>query len=124
MLESVDGTVIVATWDFGKACNDAALEALQQGGTALDAVEQGAWVAEADPGNNSVGRGGIPNQQGEVEVDAAIMWGPGSQAGSVAASRIWHGCHVSFRFYSKLGRVFARPNVDASRRYYASGSSK
>ena len=85
MTESVDGTLIAATWDFGKACNDAALEALQQGGTALDAVEQGAWVAEADSGNNSVGRGGIPNQQGEVEVDAAIMWGPGSQAGSVAA---------------------------------------
>ena len=53
----------MATWDFGKACNDAALEALRQGGTALDAVEQGAWVAEGDPGNNSVGRGGIPNQQ-------------------------------------------------------------
>ena len=80
-----DGAVVVATWEFGKACVEAALEALGKGGSALDAVEQGAWVAEADPGNSSVGRGGNPNSKGVVQVDAAIMWGPGHRAGSVAA---------------------------------------
>lgn len=77
--------VVVATWEFGAACVDAAVRALQQGGTALDAVERGAAVAEADPGNRSVGLGGTPNRDGVVQVDAAIMWGPGHGAGSVAA---------------------------------------
>ncbi|MBQ41128.1 MAG: glycosylasparaginase [Gemmatimonadetes bacterium] len=77
--------VVVATWEFGAACVDAAVHTLKQGGTALDAVESGAAVAEADPANRSVGFGGTPNRDGVVQVDAAIMWGPGRQAGSVAA---------------------------------------
>lgn len=77
--------VIVATWTFGKACNEAAAGVLSDGGNALDAVEQGIWVAEADPANSSVGFNGIPNRDGVVQLDAAIMWGPGHRAGSVAA---------------------------------------
>ena len=96
--DAVAGSVIVSTWDFGKACNEAALEVLKQGGTALDAVEQGAWVAEVDANNSSVGLGGTPNREGFVEVDAAIMWGPGHQAGSVAALRnILHPISVARR---------------------------
>ena len=78
-------TLIVSTYAFGRAANEAALEVIRQGGTALDAVEQGAWVVEADPTNGTVGLGGIPNARGRVQLDAAIMWGPGSRAGSVAA---------------------------------------
>ena len=77
--------VIAATWAFGEACVRAAVDALQKGGTALDAVEQGAWVAEEDAGNASVGLGGNPNSDGVVQLDAAIMWGPSHGAGSVAA---------------------------------------
>lgn len=89
---------MVATWEFGKACVEAGVAALQKGGTALDAVEQGAWVAEADASNASVGYGGNPNSDGVVQVDAAIMWGPGHRAGSVAALEgIFHPISVARR---------------------------
>lgn len=77
--------LIVSTWPFGKGANEAALEVIRRGGSALDAVEQGARTIEADPnGPSSVGIGGIPNAEGMVQLDAAIMWGPGHRAGSVA----------------------------------------
>jgi len=82
---SADGAVVVATWKFGEACVQEAVQVLQRGGTALDAVEKGAGIAETDPGNSSVGLGGNPNRDGVVQLDAAIMWGPGHRAGSVAA---------------------------------------
>ena len=85
MAAGSNAEVVVATWEFGAACAEAGFRALQQGGTALDAVERGGAVAEADPGNRSVGLGGTPNRDGVVQVDAAIMWGPGHRAGSVAA---------------------------------------
>lgn len=78
--------LIVSTWPFGKGANEAALEAIRRGGSALDAVEQGARAIEADlAGPPSVGIGGIPNAEGIVQLDAAIMWGPGHRAGCVAA---------------------------------------
>ena len=82
---TADGAVVVATWNFGEACVQAGLAALDSGGTALDAVEQGAWVAEEDKTNASVGCGGNPNSDGVVQLDAAIMWGPDHGAGSIAA---------------------------------------
>ena len=45
--------LIVSTWGFGKASNDAALKILLAGGSLLDAVEQGIWVTESS-GNGSV----------------------------------------------------------------------
>ena len=78
-------SVVVATWDFGLACAREGLRTIEAGGTALDAVVDGAALAEADPDINSVGLGGTPNRDGVVQVDAAVMWGPGQQAGSVAA---------------------------------------
>jgi isoaspartyl peptidase/L-asparaginase-like protein (Ntn-hydrolase superfamily) len=77
--------VFVATWPFGKPANEAALSALRGGGSGLDAIERGIWIAEADPKNTSVGLGGLPNSNGVVQLDACIMSGPGHKAGSVAA---------------------------------------
>jgi N4-(beta-N-acetylglucosaminyl)-L-asparaginase len=77
--------LIVSTWPFGKASNDMALKVLQQGGSLLDAVEQGIWVTESDTSNKSVGLSGNPNAAGVVQLDACIMSGPGHRAGSVAA---------------------------------------
>jgi len=90
--------VAVATWDFGLSCVEEGLRALGEGGSALDAVERGARVAEADISVTSVGRGGAPNRDGIVELDAAIMWGPGHRAGSVAALQgILHPISVARR---------------------------
>ncbi len=75
--------VVISTWDFGKEANAAAWEVLNKGGKALDAVENGVKVPEADPNNQSVGLGGRPDRDGRVTLDACIM-DENSKCGSVA----------------------------------------
>ncbi|MHC4924513.1 MAG: N(4)-(beta-N-acetylglucosaminyl)-L-asparaginase [Planctomycetota bacterium] len=79
------GPVVISTWRHGVAANAAAWEVLTEGGSALDAVEAGVRVSEADPAVTSVGRGGLPNEDGIVQLDAAIMDGTTREAGSVAS---------------------------------------
>lgn len=79
-----DPVAVLSTWDFGKAANEAALTTFRAGGTALDAVEAGAKVPEADPENHSVGYGGYPDRDGHVTLDAIIMDEDG-RIGAVAA---------------------------------------
>jgi len=76
--------VFIATWSFGQAASAVGWEILAAGGSALDAVEKGANVVEEDPEVMSVGYGGLPNAEGVVELDAAIMDGPTHAAGAVA----------------------------------------
>ncbi len=77
--------IVISTWKHGVAANEAAYAVLVRGGSALDAVEQGVRVSEADPKVTSVGFGGLPNAEGVVELDAAIMEGRTRNAGAVAA---------------------------------------
>ena len=65
--------LVVSTWDFGQAANAAAWEVLTKKGRAVDAVETGVKVAEADPKNQTVGYGGLPDRDGNVTLDACIM---------------------------------------------------
>jgi N4-(beta-N-acetylglucosaminyl)-L-asparaginase len=65
--------IVISTWDFGKAANAAAWEVLSRDGRALDAVEAGVKIPEADPENHSVGYGGLPDRDGYVTLDACIM---------------------------------------------------
>jgi N4-(beta-N-acetylglucosaminyl)-L-asparaginase len=76
--------VVISTWDFGVAANVAAWEVLKKGGRALDAIEAGARIPEADMKNHSVGRAGYPDRDGHVTLDACIMDELGN-CGSVAA---------------------------------------
>lgn len=76
--------VVIATWEHGLAANAAAWEILEKGGIALDAVEAGVRVTEADPNGRSVGLGGRPDRDGVVTLDACIMNSKGD-CGSVAA---------------------------------------
>lgn len=73
--------IILATWENEEAI-EAARQKLEAGGTALDAVEAGAKVPEADPENITVGYGGLPDREGVVTLDACIMNEKGD-AGSV-----------------------------------------
>jgi N4-(beta-N-acetylglucosaminyl)-L-asparaginase len=75
--------VVVSTWEHGIPANEAAWAVLRKGGWALDAVEQGVRVPEADPAVTSVGYGGWPDAEGNVTLDACIMDERGN-CGSVA----------------------------------------
>lgn len=58
---------------------------LSQSDNVLDAVVAGANVVELDPEDQSVGYGGLPNEDGVVQLDASIMYGPTHNCGAVAA---------------------------------------
>src|SRR6202140_4385249 len=63
------------------------MDILKKGGDTLDAVVAAVTIVEDDPNDDSVGYGGLPNEQGEVELDASVMHGPTHRAGSVASVR-------------------------------------
>jgi N4-(beta-N-acetylglucosaminyl)-L-asparaginase len=66
---------------------DKGMDILKRGGDTLDAVVAAVTVVEDDPNDDSVGYGGLPNEEGEVELDASVMHGPTHRAGSVASVR-------------------------------------
>ena len=68
----IEKPIVVSTWRDPDA-NAAAWKVLQANGYALDAVEQGAHVPEANPKDTSVGYGGLPDREGLVTLDASIM---------------------------------------------------
>jgi N4-(beta-N-acetylglucosaminyl)-L-asparaginase len=96
---------VVSTWDFGVAANQAAWSILAAGGTALDAVEAGAKVPEADLKNHSVGRAGYPDRDGHVSLDASIMDGDGSCGAVAALENIAHPVSVARRVMEKTPHV-------------------
>ncbi|MFQ5706473.1 MAG: N(4)-(beta-N-acetylglucosaminyl)-L-asparaginase [bacterium] len=71
------------TW--GQKVLTPAWEILSNQGNVLDAVEKGANVVELDPEDRSVGYGGRPNEEGVVQLDASVMYGPTHNCGSVAS---------------------------------------
>jgi N4-(beta-N-acetylglucosaminyl)-L-asparaginase len=64
---------------------DKGMDVLRRGGDTLDAVLAVVVEVENDPNDNSVGYGGLPNEDGEVELDAQVMHGPTRRAGAVGA---------------------------------------
>src|SRR5690606_14833738 len=90
---------------FGIAANQAAWAVLSKGGRALDAVEQGVRVPEADLSNPTVGKGGYPDRDGRVTLDACIMDELGN-CGSVAAlENITHAISVARLVMEKTPHV-------------------
>lgn len=77
--------ILVIASANGDVGMEAAIDVLRRGGSALDAVETGTRVVEANPEDHSVGVGGYPNVLGQVELDASIMEGTTRRAGAVAA---------------------------------------
>lgn len=96
---------VISTWDFGVGANQAAWKTLRTGGSALDAVENGARWAESDLCNSTVGRCGNPDRDGHLSLDASIMDGDG-RCGSVAALEdILHPISVARRVMEKTPHV-------------------
>ena len=84
--------VVIASGNGGKfknggdrTCVETAFALLASGRDPLDAVIAGVALNELDPGDLSVGYGGIPNADGVVQLDASCMHGPTKRAGAVAA---------------------------------------
>lgn len=75
--------IVISTWKHGLEANDEAWKVISSGGAALDAVENGVKVTEADITNRSVGIGGRPDSDGHVTLDACIM-DHNSKCGAVA----------------------------------------
>jgi N4-(beta-N-acetylglucosaminyl)-L-asparaginase len=71
----------------GINCCAKAVEVIKGGGDTLDAVIAGVNIVELDPRDNSVGYGGLPNEEGIVELDASCMHGPTRRGGAVGALR-------------------------------------
>jgi len=78
---------IVISSANGLKCCAVAMGLLNKGADTLDSAVAGVNVNELDPEDNSVGYGGLPNEQGVVELDASVMHGPTRRAGSVASIR-------------------------------------
>src|SRR5215831_12003008 len=71
----------------GYAYLDRGYAVLTSGGDTLDAVMQVITGPENDPNDDSVGLGGLPNEDGVVELDSCCMHGPSRRAGSVGGVR-------------------------------------
>lgn len=78
---------IVISSGNGLAAVTKAMDMIRTNSDALDAVIAGVNLVEDDPNDTSVGYGGLPNEDGVVELDAAVMHGPTCGAGAVAALR-------------------------------------
>ena len=87
--------VVIASGNGMKAI-EKAMELLKAGADPLDAAIAGVAIVEADPNDRTVGYGGIPNEEGVVELDAAVMHGPTHGGGAVASIRdIMHPAAVA-----------------------------
>ncbi len=81
------GTFRAVSSGNGMRATDKAMEVMRAGGDPLDAVIAGVNIVEDDPDDMSVGYGGLPNEDGVVELDASVMYGPTHASGAVAAIR-------------------------------------
>jgi N4-(beta-N-acetylglucosaminyl)-L-asparaginase len=69
----------------GHAAVARAIDVLSAGGDTLEAVVRGVNIVEEDPEDMTVGYGGLPNEDGVVQLDASVMHGSTRGAGSVAS---------------------------------------
>ena len=81
--------IVIATWNVPNATAKA-WKVLQNGGNSIDAVEQGCMIEEADVENSSVGKGGLPDRDGNVTLDACIMDKDGNYGAVMCVQNITH----------------------------------
>lgn len=99
------GPLVISTWAPNVKANKAAWEVLSKGGRALDAVEKGVMVPEADPEDSSVGYGGLPDRDGHVTLDACIMDELGGCGSVMCIENIMHPISVARLVMEKTPHV-------------------
>ena len=70
--------------DWGEKVLSGGWSAFEKTGDLMDGIIGAANVVELDPADSSVGYGGMPNEEGKVQLDSSVMHGPTRNAGSVA----------------------------------------
>lgn len=90
----------------GNQSMEGAYQMLRRGHDTLDAALFICKGQEDDPNDNSVGLGGIPNEEGVVELDSCCMHGPTRRAGAVGGVRnIKNVCLVAKAVMERTGHV-------------------
>ncbi|MHB1957435.1 MAG: isoaspartyl peptidase/L-asparaginase [Acidobacteriaceae bacterium] len=84
---------VIVTRETGDNTVAEAYAMLERGADTLDAALHICQGREDDPNDHSVGLGGLPNEDGVVELDACVMHGPTRQAGAVGA--VQNICHAA-----------------------------
>lgn len=101
--------MVIATWNVPNATAKA-WEVLEAGKSALDAVEKGVMVEEADEKNQSVGKGGLPDRDGNVTLDACIMNKDGDYGAVVCIENIKHPISVARKVMEDTPHVLLAGN--------------
>lgn len=99
------GPLVISTWAPNVKANAVAWEALMGGARAVDAVEKGVMVPEADPEDTSVGYGGLPDRDGKVTLDSCIMDEFGNCGSVMALENIIHAVSVARLVMEKTPHV-------------------
>jgi N4-(beta-N-acetylglucosaminyl)-L-asparaginase len=87
--------VAISTWAPNIKANAEAWKILSKGGFAIDAVHAGVQVPEADPDDQSVGYGGLPDRDGRVTLDSCIMDEKGNCGSVMCLEHIMHPISVA-----------------------------
>lgn len=83
-----------------------AVQKMNEGLPPVDAAVLGVQPVEADENDTSVGYGGLPNEDGVVELDSCVMDGPSGLAGAVASLRnIMHPAQVALKVMRRTDHV-------------------
>ena len=83
-----------------------AVERMAAGSGPVDAAVAGVGLVEADPDDLGVGYGGLPNEEGVVQLDAAVMDGTTMRAGAVAAlENFMHPAQVALTVMRRTTRI-------------------
>jgi len=100
------GKIKVISSGNGSEATKKAYELIVAGSDPIDAVVAGVAIVEDDPNDTSVGFGGLPNERGVVELDAAVMHGPTHHAGAVASlQNVRHPAQVALQVLRRSDHV-------------------
>jgi N4-(beta-N-acetylglucosaminyl)-L-asparaginase len=97
---------VIVTRTTGDQSVQEAYQMLLDGADTLDAAHHVCLGRENDPKDHSVGLGGLPNEEGVVELDSCCMHGPSRQAGAVGGVRnIRNVCLLARKVFEHTGHV-------------------
>jgi N4-(beta-N-acetylglucosaminyl)-L-asparaginase len=97
--------IVISTWEPNVKANRAAWQILSAGGSAFDAVIKGVQIPEADPEDQSVGYGGLPDRDGRVTLDSCVMNEKGQCGAVMCLEHIKHPVLVARLVLEKTPHV-------------------